>query len=89
MIIDLSSLLSDSILGTRVWNSLAKVLQESLSSFLQTYWPESNVLIPPEWDPLSEEPDYNCMVRIERLKVSERSIEADVPQNISMIERQE
>jgi anaerobic selenocysteine-containing dehydrogenase len=34
--------------------------------FLQTYWPESNVLIPPEWDPLSEEPDYNCLVKIER-----------------------
>lgn len=64
-------------------------IMDMAEGFLQTYWPESNVLIPPEWDPLSEEPDYNCMVRIERLKVSERSIEADVPQNISMIERQE
>ena len=37
------------------------------NGFLQTYWPESNVLIPPEWDPLSEEPDYNCLVRMNAL----------------------
>jgi molybdopterin-dependent oxidoreductase alpha subunit len=36
------------------------------TGFVQTYWPESNHLIPPEWDPLSEEPDYNCLVEIER-----------------------
>ncbi|MEC7988248.1 MAG: FdhF/YdeP family oxidoreductase [Myxococcota bacterium] len=42
-------------------------LMNIASGFLQTYWPESNVLIPPEWDPLSEEPDYNCLVRVERV----------------------
>ncbi len=32
---------------------------------LQAYWPECNVLIPRRVDPRSEEPDYNCIVRIE------------------------
>ena len=41
-------------------------LMDIASGFVQTYWPESNTLIPPEWDPLSEEPDYNCLVRIEK-----------------------
>ena len=34
---------------------------------LQGYWPEVNPLIPTRWDPLSEEPDYNAAVRLERL----------------------
>jgi len=34
---------------------------------LQAYWPEVNALIPTRWDPLSEEPDYNAIVRLERL----------------------
>lgn len=33
---------------------------------LQAYWPEVNPLIPLEFDPISEEPDYNTVVRIER-----------------------
>ena len=41
-------------------------LMDIAAGFVQTYWPESNNLIPPEWDPLSEEPDYNCLVEIER-----------------------
>ncbi|MBM76769.1 MAG: formate dehydrogenase [Proteobacteria bacterium] len=48
------------------FKGLARVVNMA-QGFLQTYWPESNVLIPPEWDPLSEEPDYNCLVELERL----------------------
>jgi anaerobic selenocysteine-containing dehydrogenase len=33
---------------------------------LQTYWPETNVLIPRRFDPVSGEPDYNVMVTAER-----------------------
>jgi len=33
---------------------------------VQAYWPEANVLIPPKWDRLSLEPDYNCIVDITR-----------------------
>jgi hypothetical protein len=29
---------------------------------LQTYWPETNVLIPRRFDPVSGEPDYNAFV---------------------------
>jgi molybdopterin-dependent oxidoreductase alpha subunit len=32
---------------------------------LQTYWPETNMLIPRHFDPVSGEPDYNALVRIE------------------------
>jgi molybdopterin-dependent oxidoreductase alpha subunit len=32
---------------------------------LQTYWPETNVLIPRRFDPVSGEPDYNVMVSAE------------------------
>ncbi|HKQ59335.1 MAG TPA: FdhF/YdeP family oxidoreductase [Candidatus Eisenbacteria bacterium] len=34
---------------------------------LQTYWPETNVLITRRFDPVSGEPDYNVMVRAERV----------------------
>lgn len=34
---------------------------------LQAYWPECNVVIGRRIDPRSEEPDYNAVVRIERL----------------------
>ena len=34
---------------------------------LQTYWPETNVLIPRRFDPVSGEPDYNTMVAVERV----------------------
>jgi len=34
---------------------------------LQAYWPEANVLIPRRLDPESLEPDYNALVRLERL----------------------
>ena len=33
---------------------------------VQTYWPESNVLIPRIYDPISKEPDYNCLVQLEK-----------------------
>ena len=32
---------------------------------LQTYWPETNVLIPRRFDPVSGEPDYNALVTVE------------------------
>jgi predicted molibdopterin-dependent oxidoreductase YjgC len=32
---------------------------------LQAYWPETNVLIPRRFDPVSGEPDYNTMVSAE------------------------
>ncbi len=34
---------------------------------LQAYWPECNVLIGRRVDPRSEEPDYNAVVRLERI----------------------
>jgi predicted molibdopterin-dependent oxidoreductase YjgC len=34
---------------------------------LQTYWPETNVLIPRRFDPVSGEPDYNALVTAEPL----------------------
>ena len=34
---------------------------------LQTYWPETNVLIPRRFDPVSGEPDYNALVTAERV----------------------
>jgi hypothetical protein len=34
---------------------------------VQTYWPETNVLIPRRFDPISGEPDYNTLVTIEPL----------------------
>ncbi len=34
---------------------------------VMVYWPEGNVLIPRTIDPLSQEPDYNTIVRIERI----------------------
>jgi molybdopterin-dependent oxidoreductase alpha subunit len=33
--------------------------------YLQAYWPETNVLIPRRFDPVSGEPDYNVLVTIE------------------------
>jgi len=33
---------------------------------LQTYWPETNVLIPRRFDPVSGEPDYNTLVSARR-----------------------
>jgi hypothetical protein len=32
---------------------------------LQAYWPETNVLISRLFDPVSGEPDYNCVVTVE------------------------
>jgi molybdopterin-dependent oxidoreductase alpha subunit len=34
---------------------------------LQAYWPEANVLISRRYDPVSAEPDYNAVVRVEPL----------------------
>jgi hypothetical protein len=35
---------------------------------LQTYWPETNVLIPRRFDPVSGEPDYNAFVMAEPIQ---------------------
>ena len=32
---------------------------------LQLHWPEANVLIKRRYDPISGEPDYNTVVRLE------------------------
>jgi hypothetical protein len=37
------------------------------SRHLQAYWPETNVLIPRRFDPVSGEPDYNAIVIAEAL----------------------
>ncbi|MGH7740625.1 MAG: FdhF/YdeP family oxidoreductase [Candidatus Eiseniibacteriota bacterium] len=37
------------------------------SRHLQAYWPETNVLIPRRFDAVSGEPDYNCLVIVERV----------------------
>jgi hypothetical protein len=60
---------------------------------LQAYWPETNVLIPRRFDPVSGEPDYNVMVVAEAagppgattpLPVEEaaRSVRASEPQPV-------
>ena len=36
------------------------------SGYVQTYWPESNMLIERCYDPISEEPDYHCLVQIRK-----------------------
>lgn len=40
---------------------------DSKPGYVQTYWPEANVLIARRYDPLSGEPDYNALVRLERV----------------------
>jgi molybdopterin-dependent oxidoreductase alpha subunit len=42
-------------------------LADIRAGVLQAYWPECNVLIGRRIDPRSEEPDYNAVVRIERI----------------------
>jgi molybdopterin-dependent oxidoreductase alpha subunit len=48
------------------------------SRHLQAYWPEANVLIPRRFDPVSGEPDYNCLVTIERVEGGSRAREERV-----------
>jgi molybdopterin-dependent oxidoreductase alpha subunit len=58
--------------GTRVrlrsevgeWSGFVK-LAAMKERHLQTYWPETNVLIPRRFDPDSGEPDYNALVTVE------------------------
>lgn len=42
-------------------------ITEMKEGHLQAYWPEANVLIGRRYDPVSKEPDYNAIVRLERL----------------------
>ena len=37
---------------------------EMANGALQTYWPETNILIERKYDEASGEPDYNCLVQI-------------------------
>ena len=45
------------------FNGVARVI-EMASGALQTYWPESNILIERKYDEASGEPDYNCLVQV-------------------------
>ncbi len=46
------------------WTGVAR-LAPMKERHLQTYWPETNVLIPRRFDPVSGEPDYNTFVTAE------------------------
>jgi anaerobic selenocysteine-containing dehydrogenase len=46
------------------WSGFVK-LADMKERHVQTYWPETNVLIPRRYDPDSGEPDYNAMVTVE------------------------
>lgn len=48
------------------WDGIAR-LAPMKPRHVQTYWPETNVLITRRSDPLSGEPDYNAIVGIERI----------------------
>ena len=39
---------------------------EMAKGALQTYWPETNILIERKYDEASGEPDYNCLVQIRK-----------------------
>ncbi len=49
------------------WEGRAK-LAPMKARHLQTYWPETNGLIPRRFDPVSGEPDYNAVVTVERVE---------------------
>ncbi len=46
------------------WQGIAR-LAPMKARHLQAYWPETNVLIPRRFDPVSGEPDYNTVVSVE------------------------
>ena len=52
------------------WDGIAR-LAPMKPRHVQTYWPETNVLITRRSDPVSGEPDYNAFVRIERIATGE------------------
>lgn len=41
---------------------------------LQAYWPESNVLIERRYDPVSQEPDYNTAVTVEKVDCTQPQV---------------
>ncbi|HEY2954064.1 MAG TPA: FdhF/YdeP family oxidoreductase [Candidatus Eisenbacteria bacterium] len=49
---------------TGEWSGIAR-LAPMKERHLQAYWPETNVLIPRRFDPVSGEPDYNTVVTVE------------------------
>ena len=60
------------------WIGVAR-LAPMKSRHLQAYWPETNVLIPRRFDPVSGEPDYNCLVTVERVAGSSETLVEAVP----------
>ena len=50
---------------TGEWTGIARFAPMK-ERHLQTYWPETNVLISRRFDPVSGEPDYNAIVSAER-----------------------
>ena len=49
-----------------VWEGVARIAPMK-RRHVQTYWPETNVLITRRSDPVSGEPDYNAFVTLERI----------------------
>lgn len=68
-----------------IWDGIAR-LAPMKPRHVQTYWPETNVLITRRSDPVSGEPDYNAFVRIERIAAAEP---APVPAGSPAAERPE
>lgn len=69
---DLAKLGLSNGMRARVVSDIGKMevnlrLADIRAGVLQAYWPECNVLIGRRIDPRSEEPDYNAVVRIERI----------------------
>ncbi len=52
---------------TGIWRGVAR-LSSMKRRHVQTYWPETNVLIPRRFDPVSGEPDYNALVVVEPVR---------------------
>ena len=54
---------------TGLWDGVAR-LAPMKRRHVQTYWPETNVLISRRFDPVSGEPDYNAFVTIEPVRAT-------------------
>ncbi|MEC8381321.1 MAG: FdhF/YdeP family oxidoreductase [Myxococcota bacterium] len=48
-----------------IFKGIARI-QNIAPGYIQTYWPESNMLIERCFDPISQEPDYHCLVQISK-----------------------
>ncbi len=63
------------------WNGIARHAPMK-SRNLQAYWPETNVLITRRFDPVSGEPDYNCLVTVERVGGGGATVRAKAPRRV-------